>query len=295
LHLDYDFPIQQSLFSFKVLLALGAHIGMLFFAWSIRKKQPLIFFAISFYYLAHFVESSIIPITDVVFEHRAYLPNAGMSILIAMCFYLLFQQQSLKKLTLVLLALLLVWFSYLTFTRNTVWADPIRFYQNETKLSPDKERVWADLGKYYLKEKQYAEALKSFGTALNLGKEGNTLNALPTTLLNTYFALLYTNQLDKASYFETLIPLDLLSRHDKAVFYYMQGNRFAKSSEYDEAIKRYQHALKINPAYLDARANLAAAYIAQKQPDKARQLLLDVLNANPKHKTALYYIQQLNQ
>jgi tetratricopeptide (TPR) repeat protein len=295
LHLDYDFPVQQSLFSIKVLLALGAHIGVLLFAFIIRKKHAIIFFAISFYYLTLMVESSIIPITDIVFEHRTYLPNAGLSMLVAMCFYLLFQQQSLQKPALVLLALLLAWFSYLTFARNTVWADQIRFYQNETKLSPNKERVWADLGKYYLKEKQYNEALKSFGTALNLGKEGNTINALPTTLLNTYFALLYTNQLDKAAYFETLIPLDLLSRHDKAVFYFMQGNRLAKISEHEEAQKSYRQALKINPSYLNAKANLAATYIAQKQANIAKQLLLEVLSANPKHKTALIYLQQLNQ
>lgn len=295
LHLDYDFPVQQSLFSVKVILALAAHIIVLLFAFIIRKKQPVIFFAISFYYLAHLVESSIIPITDVVFEHRTYLPNVGLSILIAMCFYLLFQMHSLKKPVLIILALLVVWFSYLTFTRNTVWADQIRFYQHETKLSPNKERVWAALGKYYLKEKQYPEALKSFGSALNLGKEGNTINALPTTLLNTYFALLYTNQIDKAAYFETLIPLDLLSKHDKAVFYYMQGNRFAKIGEYEKAQKSYQHALKINPAYLDARANLAAIYIAQKQLQKAKKMLLEVLAIDPDHKTALIYLQQVNQ
>ncbi len=291
LHLDYDFPIQQSLFSVKVLLALAAHIAILLCAFIIRKKQPLIFFAISFYYLAHLVESSIIPITDVVFEHRTYLPNAGMSILFAMCFYLFFLQQS--KLALLALTLLILCFSYLTFARNSVWSDQIRFYQNETRLSPQKERVWAALGKYYLKEKQYSEALQSFGTALNLGKEGNTINALPTTLLNTYFALLYTNQLEKAAYFETLVPLDLLSAHDKAVFYYMQANRFAKIGAYTDAQKSYRQALKINPDYLDARANLAATYIAQKDMQKARTLLLEVIAIEPTHKTALIYLQQL--
>ena len=217
----------------------------------------------------------------------------GMSMLVAMGFYLLVQQQNLKKIALVLLVLLILWFSYLTIARNAVWTDQIKFYQNETKYSPNKERVWADLGKYYLKDKQYAEALKSFGTALNLGKEGNTLNALPTTLLNTYFALLYTNQLDKAAYFETLIPLDLLSRHDKAVFYYMQGNRYGKIGETSEAQKSYQQALIINPAYLDAKANLAATYMVQKQMEKAKKLLMEVLAIEPAHKTAQIYLQQL--
>ncbi len=295
LHLDYDYPVQQSFFSFKVILSLLAHLALLTGAFIVRKQQPLIFFAVSFYYLAHLVESSIVPIPDIVFEHRTYLPNMGLSILFSVSIHLLLQYKNLQKITLLGLALLLVWFSYLTFKRNTIWTQPIEFYLNETQHSPNKERVWADLGKYYLKEKKFNEALKSFAAALELGKEGNTINALPTTILNTYFALLYTNQLDKAVYFESLIPLKMLSPHDKAVFYYMKGNRQAKVKQFDEAAQSLQTALKISPDYLDAKANLAAVYLQKQQLSKAKVLLLEVLSVNPQHQTALFYTQQLNK
>ena len=298
LHLDYDYPVAQGLFSLTVLGALIAHIGVLALAFFYRKQQPIIFFAVTFYYLAHMVESSIVPISDLVFEHRTYLPNMGMSILLAMLTQLLWQQKlwqqkHLQKILILTVLLFVVWLSWFTFNRNTVWTNPIEFYQNETKFSPNKERVWADLGKYYLKEKQYKEALQSFGTALNLGRDGNTLNALPTTFLNTYFALLYTNQMDKALHFEGLIPVKQLTRHDRAVFYFMKGNRQAKLGQFAESQKSQQQALKINPAYLDAKANLAATYIALKQPEQAKKLLQEVLKVNPQHKTAIIYINQL--
>ena len=113
--------------------------------------------------------------------------------------------------------------------------------------------------------------------------------------MNTYFALLYTNQLDKALHFETLVPVKMLTPHDKAVFYYMKGNRQAKIKQFDEAEQSLKTALRINPDYLDAKANLAAIYLQKKQVNKAKALLLEVLGVNPQHQTALFYTQQLNK
>ena len=182
--------------------------------------------------------------------------------------------------------------AFLTIQRNQQWANPIKFYQNETELSPNKERVWAELGKVYIKEKKYAEALKALGHALNLGKDGNTLNALPTTFLNTYLALLYTGQIKKAIYFESLIPINKLSRHDRSVFYYMQANRQIKSKEFDKAIINYQLATKFNPANNDAKANLAALYIETGKVQQGKLLLNNILLSHPQHKMALMYQQK---
>ena len=87
----------------------------------------------------------------------------------------------------------------------------------------------------------------------------------------------------------------MLSPHDKAVFYYMKGNRQAKVKQFDEAEKSLKTAVKINPDYLDAKANLAAVYLQKQQLSKAKVLLLEVLSVNPQHQTALFYTQQLNK
>jgi len=260
---------------------------------SLVKKQPLVLFAVLFYYLAHAIESSFFPIFDVLFEHRTYLPNLGLALLSALLLVTLLQKSNYNLFVWLLSASLLLWFSYLSISRNSVWNDPIKIYQTETHLSPKKERVWSELGKYYLKKRQFSEALQNLGTALNLGRDGNTLNALPTTFLNTYLALLYTNQLDKALFFEKLVPLDKLSKNDLAIFYFMKGNRLTKTGKNSEAINSYKQALSINPLYLDAKANLAAVYIAKKNINKAKSLLTEVLKVNPQHKMALFYQKQL--
>ncbi|MCK5697009.1 MAG: hypothetical protein KAI02_02540 [Gammaproteobacteria bacterium] len=298
LHIDYDFPLQKSLLSLSTIMAFLAHLAVISVAFIFRKKQPLFLFAVVFYYLAHAVESSFLPIFDVFFEHRAYLPNLGLALLTSLTLIGLLQRMTEQDknpiIIVIIILLLLSWFSYLTYQRNNVWNNPIELYQEETRLSPNKERVWAALGKYYLTHRQYEEALQSYGKALNLARNDDTLEVLPTTLLNTYFALLYTNQFDKAVYIESLIPVEQLTQHDKSIFYFMKGNRLSRARDSSGAIVYLKKALLINPDYLDAKSNLAANYMINKEFKISRTLLNEVLAIQPNHNTALIYLKQIN-
>ncbi len=86
-NLDYDYPVSHSFFSLPVLLSfvfLSALFGMgVYFIRSSRftthdsRLFRLTGFGILWFFITLSVESSIIPITDVIFEHRLYLPSAG--------------------------------------------------------------------------------------------------------------------------------------------------------------------------------------------------------------------------
>ncbi|MDY6991585.1 MAG: hypothetical protein SVR94_03130, partial [Pseudomonadota bacterium] len=92
-HIDYDYPIingflspythyhlmARFLHSAAFLPLIGHLIVITLGLFSVR-RWPLLAFGILFYYLAHAVESSLIPIRDVIFEHRTYLPNLGLII-----------------------------------------------------------------------------------------------------------------------------------------------------------------------------------------------------------------------
>ncbi|MFK5985344.1 MAG: hypothetical protein QM479_07950, partial [Pseudomonadota bacterium] len=261
LHLDYDVTLQKSIFNISVIIALMGHIAILVGSLFFARQKPLLTFAVFFYYLAHSVESGVIPILDLAFEHRSYLPNLGLTILVAWLLVTSFELIKNKLAAIIIISLLFFVLAGLTIQRNNQWANPIAFYQNEATLSPNKERVWAELGKVYLQDKQFNKALQAFGQALNLSKEGNTINALPTTFLNTYIALFHAKQLKKAQYFESIMPINSLTIHDRSVFYFIQGNRLVINKEYLKAVKSYQQAVQLNPGNLDAKANLAALYI----------------------------------
>jgi tetratricopeptide (TPR) repeat protein len=143
-----------------------------------------------------------------------------------------------------------------------------------------------------MKEKKFEQALKAFAQALNLGKEGNTINALPTTFLNTYLALLYTKQLNKAIYFESIMPINGLTPFDRSTFYFMKANRLVANKELVPARKEYKLAIKFNPRNLNAKANLAALYIVTGNKQQGLLMLNQVLTISPEHKMALMYKQK---
>ncbi len=294
LHLDYDIALRQDFFTFTVLIALLAHVLLITLAISQLKKLPLLGFAILFYYLAHSVESGIIPILDLAFEHRTYLPNLGLAIVLGYILLWLLFHTPYRRLAALLIVLVLSIFLLLTIARNLQWADPVDFYLNETRLSPNKERTWSELGKIYLAQGQINEALQALASALNLGRQDDgSVRALPTTFLNTYIALIYSKQWDKAAVFESKVPLELLSQHDRGVYYYMRGNRLLAVGQIPQATESYRQAVAINPLQLDARANLGALLIQQGDRKQGQQMLLQVLQQQPDHKLARLYQQKL--
>ena len=78
--IDYDYPLSHSLFDKSTIIST-VFLAMLFLtAVFIRKKAPPLSFGILFFFVTLIIESSIIPIDDVIFEHRLYLPIAGIII-----------------------------------------------------------------------------------------------------------------------------------------------------------------------------------------------------------------------
>ncbi|MCU0370457.1 MAG: hypothetical protein MUC31_03490, partial [Bacteroidales bacterium] len=94
-HLDYYFTISTTLWSAKELAGLALIIlTILLGIWLYRKKWNVAAFAIFWFYLALSLESSIIPIRDVIFEHRLYIALFGFAFAVS---YLAFYFLSTKK------------------------------------------------------------------------------------------------------------------------------------------------------------------------------------------------------
>lgn len=82
-NLDYDYPIARTLFQFRTFFCFLFLLTLAILALYLFKRSRLISFAISWFFITLSVESSIIPIRDVIFEHRVYLPSVGFVILIS--------------------------------------------------------------------------------------------------------------------------------------------------------------------------------------------------------------------
>jgi protein O-mannosyl-transferase len=183
-NLDYDYPVYHSFFAFRVWGSFLILITILSTAvWlagfrrrgndgSARIDRRLIGFGILWFFLASSVESTIIPIKDVIFEHRLYLPSAGMFLAAV-----LYVSAGLNRLGIpsgavfrrALFTAVLAVLCVLTYRRNAVWENSFTLWSDVVSRSPNHARAHMNLGVAYQDwMKQPDHAAEEYRTALRL-------------------------------------------------------------------------------------------------------------------------------
>lgn len=161
-------------------LSLGAHIALVSVALKVRRRLPLVSALILMYYVAHAVESSFLPISDLMFEHRAYLPNVFLVALFSFLVYVV----SKKYRSLVCLLLLVFWAGqgYATYQRNMQWQAPEAFYKHELTYVGDNSRSYVAVALLFAEEEKFRLSQRWFQIALKVGEETGHLQAKTITL-----------------------------------------------------------------------------------------------------------------
>ncbi|VAX08835.1 hypothetical protein MNBD_GAMMA26-587 [hydrothermal vent metagenome] len=163
-----DFIISRSLLApLTTLFAILGIIGLITLAFWQRKNAPIMAFGILFFLVGHSLESSIIPL-ELIFEHRNYLPSAGL--FIALIYYLVVAptRRRLRYCTIASAILFIVICASNTAFRAQDWANPTTMIMAEVKHHPNSPRA------------NFAAANVLAGTILNTvdSKEKETLYPL---------------------------------------------------------------------------------------------------------------------
>lgn len=164
LNLDYDFRPSASILEPAVFASLAFILFLIGLGWYYRRTQPIFSFAIFWFFLTLAPTSSFVPILDVFFEHRLYLPMAG----VCLAFPLLidhaadFVSKSFTFRTppLATCAVILIVFTIATVLRNQVWRDEVRLWSDIVAKSPHKMRPYNALAMSYYKRAQYDNAVE---------------------------------------------------------------------------------------------------------------------------------------
>jgi hypothetical protein len=79
-NLDYDYQWSKTLFEFPTLLSLVGHLAVVTACfWLYRKRNwTVVPFGMAWFYITLSPTQSFVPILDVIFEHRLYLPSIGI-------------------------------------------------------------------------------------------------------------------------------------------------------------------------------------------------------------------------
>lgn len=179
-NLDYDYPVFHSFFSVEVFASFVLLATLLGIAsWLLIRTRRgclpalkiwrLIAFGILWFFLTLLVESSVIPIIDVIFEHRLYLPSIGICIAVSACI-VHFAAIHPKSQWLIYLSMSIACLSLgsATFFRNQVWRNELSLWQDSLSKSPKKTRVLNNLGVALMRNKNYEAALHQFSVSLDI-------------------------------------------------------------------------------------------------------------------------------
>ena len=221
----YDFPLSKTIFEIKTLLSFFFLLSLAglssFILYRTRKGSSpyarLFSFGIFFFFLTLSVESSVMPIKDVIFEHRVYLPGFGLiTAFSAALAFLLSRQKRRSPLLTIFVAVLIICvpLSVLLYKRNLIWADELVLATEEVGSSPNKAVVHYLRGLVYLERGAYELSEADNAMAVRLNPE-----------------------------------------HHEA--YNNRGIARAMLGRYEEAIEDFEMAIGIEPKHFKARLNKA--------------------------------------
>lgn len=299
-NIDYGYPFFKSFLAPEVLLSsiLVASVfglGVFLFIRALKGRGALSLLAgygILFFFIAISVESSIIPIKDVIYEHRLYLPNAGAVVFFAAMLMGLFD--FLKK-KFALKAPALVWaitmtillaapLAAATWSRNNLWNDEILLWRDAVAKSPANARARNNLGTALYLKGLTAEGMAEFRKAVSL--DASFADAR-YNLGNAYKDL---GQMDEAiKEFEVAIRLDpwkLSARNNLGLAHYAAGS-------YGKAVGQFEALLVLAPRHYRARNSLGLAYLKMGRPEEAASEFRAALSINPGFEDALRNLSEI--
>lgn len=278
---DYDFGISKGLadppstfFSFVFFLFLVILIVFLYRRWKIGS------FALVWFFTLLAPTSSFIPIIDVIFEHRVYLPSAGIFLLFSLGLYhafkLLKASHEPNKLLIVLTVFVLIGsLIYATTSRNMVWTNRISFWEDVAGKSPKKARVYVSLGSAYQERGLTDFAVAAYTKATNLAD----VKEKPNSMLA--LALLYSEMGkngEAITEMKKALSLDPINSADQK---YLVGTVYEKADLIEEAMKSYKEALTRDARFHLARYALGSLYERQGFHAAALAEYKEILKISP--------------
>jgi tetratricopeptide (TPR) repeat protein len=320
---DYDYPAHGSFLDPQVCLSslfLLSVLGLGAYLLHRSRRRPelrLVSFGVLWFFIVLSVESSIIPISELIYEYRMYLPSAGA--IIGMTTFAFNCSSSAKRPVAItaataLLLLAAMVFTALAYSRNSLWRDELGLWKDTVNKSPGKARPHVSLGVVYEKRKMHGEAEREYRTALsinpvdvlahkNLGllleKQGRYDKATDELLLalaidpddaraHSGLGYVFEKQgrlIEAEREYRTALRLN---PYDAMARYNLARSGFEEQGKYEEAADEYRSILKMNPDFAEAHYSLGVIFEKQGRHEEAEREFLAALRTDPGFSEARY-------
>ncbi len=297
-NVDYDYPVFRSVSpsicaSFAVIAAIFVLAAYLLVR-ARQKNQPelkLVAFGLFWFFTALSIESSIIPIPDVIFEHRLYLPSVGffaavVTALLAARRTLQTKAAAAARLVLPLLAMAVLVLAGTAAARNTVWQDEVSFWEDIAAKSPMKVRARANLGNAYQNLGRFDDAAREYQEAIRLdpNEPGVYVNLGTICYRQRKWA-------EAARWYRQAVRLD----PGNAAAHYNLGKTLTEEGKFLEAEQELREAIQIRPDYDPAHNSLGIVYFKLQRYPEALAEIRAAVRLNPGNSEAVKNLEALEQ
>ena len=322
-NLDYDYPLVQGLDPLTCC-AIALHLALMAACvavlWKRERFHPLLAvaaFGLLWFYLTLAVESGLVPIRDVIFEHRLYLPSAGFIVAaVSLAAWALGKVPGAvlrHGAAIVLVAALSLCFGSLSYARNRVWHDEVSLWSDVAQKSPHKARGHSNLAIAYQAIGRNDLALREFATAydeapdeldnaLNLatlyestGQYGSALGVLKHAAQTSPEDAAVHHLLGGLDlHFGAVAPAEqeftraVQLKPEDAGFHNDLGTAYERGADYAAAIREYEASLKLDAGSSLTWGNLGAARQENGDMAAALQAYGRALALDPDNTRALF-------
>jgi len=251
LHMEYGDKL-FSVFNPKAILGMAVAVLLITIAVRQRGKNNLVFFSISWFFLALLPVSNIYVINySFMMEHWLYLPSIGFFLLLSRGLCLLYGSGKLKYAAIVLTVAILTSYACLTVKQNNYWREPISFYKRALQFSPDSYRFLNELGLEYAQMNLNKEAIAAYQKALEINPR----------LAGVYYnlgALYYFLGDDQQAILSLKKAVELAPWYTEA--YFALGKAYCRANKKEEALSLYKKLVEIKPGLAAARPDSPCLY-----------------------------------
>jgi tetratricopeptide (TPR) repeat protein len=218
---------------------------------------------LAFFFLVLGPSSSFIPVADLAFEHRMYLPLSAVLVTIVLAGGALLSRidpHAARRIMGIAAAVVVVVFAMLTIRRNVDYQTGVSMWTKVTQDAPHNPRGWANLGLTLMKSGHPEKALNAFNMALRyVPQHAEVRDGVGSIHLER-------GDLDEAI---ANYRIAVQSQSDDPEYHYNLGRALLLRGDWEEARRELDRAIALRPRYPKAFNNLGLLLIRQGRPEEA--------------------------
>jgi len=175
LHMEREVVTVKSFLSWPVLLFLLFIVLIFIISKYTWKKNKMISFGVLWFVVILLPRMNIIKINRPMYEHWLYFPMIGFWLALFSLIFFFIDRVKIKKqqdvyysIFITFTVFLLIIFSFLSVVRNRVWNNPIIFYENNLRYTPNSFIQHNNLGMAYSDIARYDRAILNYRKAIEI-------------------------------------------------------------------------------------------------------------------------------